>query len=116
MSPIGKVTTGSDAFILTATDSDKNIPLRESDGREFRFTVTIHWEEYRDPAQRPGSLWLEADVGTAAPALPGVCAGSQIMPNRPATLVRVTKGAIDVHYTGVAKAHVWLSYFAEFAD
>jgi hypothetical protein len=54
-----RVVTGSDAFILTNADDQKDIDaLAHLGEQEFRLTITLDWEEYRQPTQPAGSLWL----------------------------------------------------------
>jgi hypothetical protein len=114
-----KVMTGSNAFILTSANTDQSVETPNINGREFRLTLTIHWEEYRDPSQPAGSLWLEYQLGTTTPSLPGIEAVVPIVlaaPEDCKTFLIVTHGDVDIHYTGQAKAHVWLSYYAEYVD
>jgi hypothetical protein len=67
------VVTGSDAFILTSAMSEKIIEgLASFNEQEFRLTLTIHWEEFRQPTQAAGTLWFEYLLGKSTPALPGV--------------------------------------------
>jgi hypothetical protein len=50
-----RVVTGSDAFILTSGDDQKDIDaLTHLGEQEFRLTITLHWEEYRQPTQPTG--------------------------------------------------------------
>jgi hypothetical protein len=119
-----RVATGSDAFILTTADNHKRLAIENPDLKEFRLTLTITWEEFRDPAQAPGSLWLGYSLAKNTPALNGI--GTSVpIPVRVApkpenleikTFLIVTLGEITVHYTGQAKAHIWLSFFAEYVD
>ena len=119
-----RVATGSDAFILTSTGNDKKLAIKDSGGKEFRLTLTITWEEYRDPTKAPGSLWLEYLLGTTTPSLPGIGAVVPIpvlVAPKPEnleikTFFIVTRGEILVHYNGQASAHVWLSYYAEYVQ
>ena len=67
-----QVVTGSDAFILTNPTFDKLVNISNPTGKEFRLTITIAFEEYRQPSQPAGSLWLEYLVGTTTASLPGV--------------------------------------------
>jgi hypothetical protein len=110
------VVTGSDAFILTSVDLEKKIDALDLGGQEFRLTITLHWEEYRQPAQAAGSLWLEYLLGETTPALPGIEAVVPILTPGPEckTFLVVTRGNVRIHYTGQANAHVWLSYYAEY--
>lgn len=111
-----EVSTGSDAFILTSTDLEKQVGVPDHGGQEFRLTVTIAWEEYRDPSQTTGSLWLEYLLGKTTSALPGIEAAVPIVIPKAEnkTFLVVTRGKVRIHYTGEAKAHVWLSYYAEY--
>jgi hypothetical protein len=112
-----KVVVSSDAFILTSADDEKIIdPLVNPGGQEFRLTLTITWEEYRQPGQTAGSLWFEYLLGKTTPALPVIEAVVPIVTPGPEckTFLVVTLGNVRIHYTGQAKAHVWLSYYAEF--
>ena len=110
-----QVETGSDAFILTANNVTKPINISNSSGKEFRLTITIAWEEFRDPGQQAGSLWLEYLLGTTTPSLPGIEAVVPIENQGPKNnyFLIVTLGEVVIHYTGQANAHVWLSYYAE---
>ena len=111
-----RVMTGSDAFILTSTSPEKQIDAPNLGGREFRLTITIAWEEYRDPGVSAGTLWLEYLLGKTTPSLPGIEAVVPIIIPRSEnkTFVIVTRGDVVVHYTGQADAHVWLSFYAEY--
>jgi hypothetical protein len=114
-----KVVTGSDAFILTGADDQKDIDaLTHLGEQEFRLTITLHWEEYRQPTQPAGSLWLEYQLGTTTPEPPGIEAVVPIVTPGPEckTFLIVTLGDVSVHYTGQANAHVWLSYYAEYLE
>jgi hypothetical protein len=114
-----KVMTGSNAFILTSANADQPVETPNINGREFRLTLTVHWEEYRDPSQPAGSLWLEYQLGTTTPSLPGIEAVVPIVlaaPEDCKTFLIVTRGDVDIHYNGQAKAHVWLSYYAEYVE
>jgi hypothetical protein len=112
-----EVNTGSDAFILTSTDQEKQLEVPDHAGQEFRLTITIAWEEYRDPSQTAGTLWLEYLLGKTTPALPGIEAVVPIAIPRSEnkTFLVVTRGNVRIHYTGEAKAHVWLSHYGEYA-
>ena len=109
-----QVETGSDAFILTA-NSDKQINISNPSGKEFRLTITIAWEEFRDPGQQAGSLWLGYVLGTTTPSLPIIEAAVPIENQGPKNnyFLIVTRGDVVIHYTGQASMHVWLSYYAE---
>ena len=114
-----RVVTGSDAFILTSADDQKNIDaLAHLGEQEFRLPITLHWEEYRQPTQPAGSLWLEYQLGTTTPELPGIEAVVPIVTPGPEckTFLIVTLGDVSVHYTGQANAHVWFSYYAEYLE
>jgi hypothetical protein len=111
-----KTATGSDSYILSATATDKAITIQNPNGKEFKLTITIRWEEYRQAGQPAGSLWFGSTLGKQTPALPSIRADFQIAPISTTPLTIVTLGGADVHYTGQANAHVWLSYFAEFAE
>ncbi len=108
------VVTGSDAFILTG-NSEKKLDGLDPSGTELKLTITLHWEEYREPAQPVGSLWLEYLLGKTTQSLPGIEAVVPIVTQGPEceTFVVATPGNVRIHYTGQANAHVWLSYFAE---
>ena len=67
-----QVVTGSDAFILTNPTFDKRVNISNPSGKEFRLTITIAFEEFRQPSQPAGSLWLEYLVGTTTASLPGI--------------------------------------------
>jgi hypothetical protein len=112
-----EVNTGSDAFILTSTDQEKQLGVPDHAGQEFRLTITIAWEEYRDPSQTAGTLWLEYLLGKTTPTLPGIEAVVPIVipKSENKTFLVVTRGNVRIHYTGEAKAHVWLSHYAEYA-
>ena len=91
------VVTGSDAFILTSAMSEKIIQgLASFNGQEFRLTLTIHWEEFRQPTQTAGTLWLEYLLGKSTPALPGVEAVVPIVTPGPecTTFLIVTPGNV----------------------
>jgi hypothetical protein len=109
-----QVETGSDSFILTA-NSDKQMNISNSSGKEFRLTITIAWEEFRDPGQQAGSLWLGYVLGTTTPSLPIIEAVVPIENQGPKNnyFLIVTLGNVVITYTGQANAHVWLSYYAE---
>jgi hypothetical protein len=110
------VVTGSDAFILTSAVDEKQINALAFGEQELRLTITIHWEEYRQPGQPAGTLWLEYLLGVTTPELPGVEAVVPVVTPGPEdkTFLVVTRGNVRVHYTGQAKAHVWLCYYAEY--
>jgi hypothetical protein len=77
-----QVVTGSDAFILNnlprrsrsrvprGTLTDKLVNIPNPSGKEFRLTITIAFQEYRQPSQQAGSLWLEYHLGTTTASLP----------------------------------------------
>jgi hypothetical protein len=111
-----EVVTGSDAFILTSSNSQQNVDVKAPGGREFRLTITIAWEEYRQPSQTAGTLWLEYQLGKTTPALPGIEAAVPIENQGPKNnyFLIVTRGLVSVNYAGLARAHVWLSYYAEY--
>jgi len=111
-----EVVTGSDAFILTTSNDEKKVNVKVTSGREFRLTITIAWEEYRQPNQSAGTLWLEYQLGKTTPSLPGIEAVVPIENQNPKNnyFLIVTPGLVSIHYTGQAKAHVWLSYYAEY--
>ncbi len=111
-----KVVTGSDAFILTSSNNDKKLNLPDTGGQEIRLTITIAWEEYRQPKQAAGTLWLEYLLGKTTPSLPGIAAVVPIENQNPKNnyFLIATPGGVSVHYTGKANAHVWLSYYAEY--
>ena len=116
-----KVMTGSDAFILTNDNSYKNLPMPDQNGREFKLTLTICWEEYLDPGQPAGSLWLEYHLGKATSELPGPEGIVAPIPVQPPdsdikTFMVVTRGGVQVQYNGQGKVHVWLSYYAEYVE
>ncbi len=112
------VVTGSDAFILTSPvpQNEKIIEALAFGQQELRLTITIAWEEYRNPGQSAGSLWLEYLLGKTTTALPQVEAVVPIVTpgSENKTFLIVTQGNVRIHYTGQAKAHVWLSYYAEY--
>jgi len=110
-----EVTTGSDSFILTSANDEKQIIAQDPHDREFRLTIAISWEEYRQPTQPAGTLWLEYQLGKTTPALPGIEAVVPIEHQGPKSnyFLIVTRGLVSIHYTGQASAHVWLSYYAE---
>lgn len=116
MNPVHAV-TGSDAVILTQAGPSKNYGIPNPNQQEFRLTLTIHWEEYRAVGQPSGTLWLAYNVAKTTSALPGI--GVEVPVVTPGggtqTFEVVTTGAVGLRYQGVANAHVWLSYFAEFA-
>ena len=111
-----QVVTGSDAFILTNLTFDKHINISHPSGKEFRLTITIAFQEYRQPSQQAGSLWLEYYLGTTTASLPGIAAAVPVENPGPKNnyFTIVTLGEVVIHYTGQASAHVWHSYYAEF--
>jgi hypothetical protein len=109
------VETGSDAFILTSANDEKLVDIDNPNGQEFRLTITIAWEEYRQPGQPAGTLWLEYLLGKTTPSLAGIEAVvpiENVAPRNNYFLI-ATPGNVRVHYTGQANAHVWISYYAE---
>ena len=42
-----QVVTGSDAFILTSSNTDQQVNISNPSGNEFRLTITIAFEEFR---------------------------------------------------------------------
>ena len=110
-----QVVTGSDAFILTRPNADKRVNIPNPSGKEFRLTITIAFEEFRQPSQPAGSLWIEYLLGTTTPSLPGIEAVVPVENPGPKNnyFVIVTRGEVVIHYTGLATMHVWLSYYAE---
>ena len=65
-----QVVTGSDAFILTNPTFDKRVNISNPSGKEFRLTITIAFDEFRQPSQQAGSLWLNYLLGTTTASLP----------------------------------------------
>jgi hypothetical protein len=117
MNPV-KAVTGSDAVILSPALPSKNYNIPNPSQQEFRLTLTITWEEYRAPGQRAGTLWLAYNLAKTTAALPGIGVEVPVVTpggGTPHTFEVVTTGSVGVRYNGVANAHVWLSYFAEFA-
>jgi len=116
MNPVHAV-TGSDAVILTQAVASKNYAIPNPGQQEFRLTLTIHWEEFRAAGQPSGTLWLAYNLAKNTGALPGI--GVEVPVVTPGggtqTFEVVTVGGVGLRYQGVANAHVWLSYFAEFA-
>ncbi len=110
-----EVKVGSDAFILTSANDEQPVDVNDPNGREFRLTITIQWEEYRQPVQPAGTLWLEYLLGKTTASLPGIEAVVPIENQGPKAnyFLIVTPGEVAVHYTGQGNAHVWLSYYAE---
>jgi hypothetical protein len=117
MDPV-QVVTGSDAVILTQAVAFKNYDIPNPAHQEFRLTLTIEWEEYRAVGQPSGTLWLAYNLGKLTSALPGPI-GVEVPVVTPAgvpqTFEVVTVGGLGLRYHGVANAHIWFSYFAEFA-
>ena len=111
-----KARSGGDAFILTPATNEKSLGIPEAGGQEFRATITLHWEEFRDVNQRTGTLWLEYQLGRATGELPGIQKVAPIHASgaEHQTFVIVTPGNVRIYYNGEAKAHVWVSYFAEY--
>jgi hypothetical protein len=110
-----QVVTGGDAFILTNPTIDKRVNIFNPSGKEFRLTLTVAFEEFRQPSQPAGSLWLGYSLGTATASLPSVGTGERIENPSPKVnyFLIVTRGNVNIHYTGQASMHVWLSYYAE---
>jgi len=121
-----QVVTGSDAFILNnlprsrsrvprGTLTDKLVNIPNPSGKEFRLTITIAFQEYRQPSQQAGSLWLEYLLGTTTASLPMIEAVVPVENPSPKNnyFTIVTRGEVVIHYTGHANMHVWLSYYAE---
>src|SRR6476661_1635820 len=106
-----QVVTGSDAFILTNLTFDKHINISHPSGKEFRLTITIAFEEFRQPSQPAGSLWLEYLLGTPTASLPRIGAVVPVENPGPKNnyFTIVTRGDVSIHYTGHANMHVWLS-------
>ena len=104
------VETGSDAFILTSANADHPVVINNQNGKEFRLTITIAWEEFKQPDQPAGSLWIEYLLGTTTASLPGIEAVVPIENINPKNnyFLIVTRGDVVIHYTGQANAHVWL--------
>lgn len=115
MHPVNAV-TGSDAVILTQALPSKNYNIPNPSQQEFRLTLTIHWEEFRAAEQPAGTLWLAYNLAKNTSALAGI--GVEVPVVTPGgatqTFEVVTVGGVGLRYNGVANAHVWLSYFAEF--
>jgi len=116
MNPVSAL-TGSDAVILTQAVPSKSYSIPNPNQQEFKLTLTIHWEEFRATGQASGTLWLAYNLAKNTGALPGI--GVEIPVVTPGgstqTFEVVTTGGVGLIYKGVANAHVWLSYFAEFA-
>ena len=111
-----KALSGGDSFILTSITNEKELGIPGAAGQEFRVTLTLHWEEFRDVSQRTGTLWLEYQLGRSTKVLPGIQKVAPIHASgaEHQTFVIVTHGNVRLHYNGQAKAHVWVSYFAEY--
>lgn len=116
MNPV-QALTGSDAVILTQAASFKNYDIPNPSQQEFRLTLTVHWEEYRAVGQPSGTLWLAYKLGKTTSALPGIGVEVPVVTPGGSTLTFevVTTGGVGLLYHGVGSAHIWLSYFAEFA-
>jgi hypothetical protein len=116
MNPVQAV-TGSDAVILTQAVSSKNYDIPNPAQQEFRLTLTINWEEYLAVGQPKGTLWLAYNLAKNTTALAGIGVEVPVVATGgvPQTFEVVTVGGVGLRYHGVANAHVWLSYFAEFA-
>jgi hypothetical protein len=116
MNPVQAV-AASDAVVLTQAVPSKNYAIPNPTQQEFRLTLTIHWEEFRTAAQPAGTLWLAYNLAKNTSALPGI--GVEVPVVTPGgntqTFEVVTTGEVGLRYKGVANAHIWLSYFAEFA-
>lgn len=125
-----QVVTGSDSFILTNPSSrsrrvpkrpgiEKQINIPNPSGKEFRLTITISFEEYRQPGQEAGSLWLEYLIGAKTASLPGPFEAVVPIENpdpKNNYFLLVTRGNVRIHYTGQASMHVALSYYAEIPE
>jgi hypothetical protein len=113
----GHAVAGSDAVILTQAVPSKNYDIPNPRQQEFRLTLTIHWEEYRAAGQPSGTLWLAYNLAKNTSALTGI--GVEVPVVTPGggtqTFEVVTVGGVGLRYHGVASAHIWLSYFAQFA-
>ena len=116
MNPVHAV-TGSDAVILTQAVFYKNYSIPNPNQQEFRLTLTIEWEEYRQPGQPSGTLWLGYSLAKNTSAMPGIGVEVPVVTpgGCPQTFQVVTVGSVKLLYKGVGNAHIWLSYFAEFA-
>ena len=68
-----QVVTGSDAFILTSSNTDQQVNISNPSGNEFRLTITIAFEEFRQPGQQAGTLWLQYLLGTTTGRCPALC-------------------------------------------
>ena len=112
-----EVRTGSNSFILTSSNSAQQIPI-SNNGKIFRLTLTLIWEEYRQPGQPAGSLWLNYLLGDNTASLPGIGAVVQIEHQSPKAnyYLIATPGLVSITYNGVGKAHTWLSYYAEIPE
>jgi hypothetical protein len=112
-----KALTGSDALILTKAAPSQKYSIPNPHAQEFRLTLTIHWEEYRAAGQPVGTLWLAYNLAKNTPSLPGI--GIEVPVVTPGgstqTFELVTTGEVGLRYQGEANAHIWLSYFVEFA-
>ena len=125
-----QVVTGSDAFILNdlprrsrsrvprGTLTDKLVNIPNPSGKEFRLTITIAFDEYRQPSQPAGSLWLEYLLGTTTASLPMIEAVVPVENPSPKNnyFTIVTQGGVVIEYHGQASMHVWLSYYAEIPE
>jgi hypothetical protein len=110
-----QVVTGGDAFILTNPTIEKRVNIFNPSGKEFRLTITIAFEEFRQPSQPAGSLFLGYSLGTTTASLPSIGTGVPVENPGPKNnyFSIVTRGNVVIHYTGQASMHVWLSYYAE---
>ena len=123
-----QVVTGSDAFILTNPSSrSRRVPKRPgiekliipaNNGKEFRLTITIGFEEYRQPRQPAGNLWLGYLLGATTASLTAIAGGVPIENPHPKQnyFLIVTRGEVLIRYNGQASMHVWLSYYAEIPE
>jgi hypothetical protein len=112
-----EVTTGSNSFILSNSNSAQQVPIANN-GKIFRLTLTLIWEEYRQPNQTAGSLWLNYLLGDNTASLSGIEAVVPIENQGPKAnyYLIATPGLVAITYNGVGKAHVWLSYYAEIPE
>jgi hypothetical protein len=69
---IPRVMTGSNAFILDNTNTDRKIQIPPTGNQEFKLTLTIKWEEFSTSVQNAGSLWLGYNVGMQTSELPSI--------------------------------------------
>ena len=125
-----QVVTGSDSFVLInpssrsrrrpkTPGSEKQINIPNPSGKEFRLTITISFNEYRQPSQESGSLWLEYLIGATTASLPGPFEAVVPIENpdpKNNYFLLVTRGNVRIHYTGQGRMHVALSYYAEIPE